>query len=63
MDFMGCWPETLVFTAKNHDTEKSVEWDCDEVLSSVVRSRQEWNTPLHQVTPFSKVVREQGILI
>ena len=21
---MGCWPETLVFTAKNHDTEKSV---------------------------------------
>ena len=25
MDFMGCWPETLVFTAKNHDTEKSVE--------------------------------------
>jgi predicted nucleotidyltransferase len=40
-----------------------IEWDCGEVLSSIVRSRQEWDTPLHQVTPFSKVVREQGILI
>ena len=40
-----------------------IEWDCGEVLSSIVRSRQEWDTPLHLVTPFSKVVREQGILI
>ena len=40
-----------------------IEWDCDEVLSSMVRSRQEWDTPLHQVMPLSKVIREQGILI
>jgi len=40
-----------------------IEWDCGEVLSTMVRSRQEWDTPLHQITPFSKVVREQGILI
>ncbi len=40
-----------------------IEWDCGEVLSAIVRSRQEWDSPLHQVTPFSKVVREQGILI
>jgi predicted nucleotidyltransferase len=40
-----------------------IEWDCGEVLSSIVRSRQEWDTPLHQVTPLSKVIREQGILI
>jgi predicted nucleotidyltransferase len=40
-----------------------IEWDCGEVLSSIVRSRQEWDTPLHRMTPFSKVVREQGILI
>lgn len=40
-----------------------IEWDCGEVLSSIVRSRQEWGTPLHQVTPLSKVIREQGILI
>ena len=40
-----------------------IEWDCGEVLSSIVRSRQEWDTPLHQVTPLSKAIREQGILI
>ena len=40
-----------------------IEWDCGEVLSSIVRSRQEWDTPLYQVTPLSKVIREQGILI
>jgi DNA polymerase sigma len=40
-----------------------IEWDGGEVLSSIVRSRQEWDTPLHQVTPLSKVIREQGILI
>ncbi len=26
-------------------------WDCGAVLSSMVRSRQAWDTPLHQVTP------------
>ena len=40
-----------------------LEWDCGEVLSAIVRSRQEWNTPLYQVMPFSKVVRAQGILL
>jgi predicted nucleotidyltransferase len=40
-----------------------IEWTCGEVLSSIIRSRQEWDTPLHQVTPFSKVVREQGVLL
>jgi predicted nucleotidyltransferase len=40
-----------------------IEWDCGAVLSSIVRSRQEWGTPLHQVTPFSKMIREQGILV
>ena len=40
-----------------------IEWDCGEVLSAMVRSRQEWNTPLYQVLPFSKVIRAQGILL
>jgi predicted nucleotidyltransferase len=40
-----------------------IEWDAGEVISSIVRSRQEWDTPLHQVTPLSKVIRAQGILI
>jgi predicted nucleotidyltransferase len=40
-----------------------IEWDAGEVLSSIVRSCQEWDRPLYQVTPLSKVIREQGIRI
>jgi predicted nucleotidyltransferase len=40
-----------------------IEWECGEVLSAIVRSRQEWHTPLYQVMPFAKVVREQGMLL
>ena len=38
-----------------------IEWDCDEVLCSIVRSRQEWGSSVHQVTPFARILRAQGI--
>ncbi len=38
-----------------------IEWDGGEVLCSIVRSRQEWDSSLQQVTPFAKILREQGI--
>ena len=38
-----------------------IEWDCGEVLCSMVRSRQEWNSPLCQATQFSQMVQAQGI--
>ena len=38
-----------------------LEWDCGAVLCSIVRSRQEWDSSLQQVTPFAKMLREQGI--
>ena len=38
-----------------------IEWDCGEVLCSIVRSRQEWDSSLYQMTPFAKMLREQGI--
>ena len=38
-----------------------IEWDCGEVLCSIVRSRQEWDSSLQQATPFAKKLREQGI--
>ena len=40
-----------------------IEWDCGEVLCAMVRSRQEWDSSLHQVTPFAKILREQGIRV
>jgi uncharacterized protein len=38
-----------------------IEWDCGEVLCSIVRSRQEWDPSLQQAAPFAKILREQGI--
>jgi predicted nucleotidyltransferase len=38
-----------------------IKWDCGEVLCSIVRSRQEWDSSLQQATPFAKVLCEQGI--
>jgi predicted nucleotidyltransferase len=38
-----------------------IEWDCGEVLCSMVRSRQEWDSSLQQATPFAKTLRAQGI--
>jgi predicted nucleotidyltransferase len=38
-----------------------IEWNCGEVLCSMVRSRQEWDSSLQQATPFAKILREQGI--
>ena len=37
-----------------------IEWDCDEVLCSIVRSCQDWDSSLQQVTPFAKILREHG---
>ena len=38
-----------------------IEWDCGEVLCSIVRNRQEWDSSVQQATPFAKILREQGI--
>src|SRR6266567_4746074 len=38
-----------------------IEWESGEVLCSIVRSRQEWDSPWHQVSPFEKSVQAQGI--
>ena len=38
-----------------------IEWESGEVLCSIVRSRQEWDSPWHQATPLAKSVLAQGI--
>ena len=40
-----------------------IEWECGEVLCSIVRSRQDWESPLYQATPFVKSVQAQGISV
>jgi predicted nucleotidyltransferase len=37
-----------------------IEWECDAVLSSIVRSRNEWNSPRYCATPFHQRVEQEG---
>jgi len=38
-----------------------VEWESGEVISSIVRSREEWNSELYQAMPFHKRVQQEGL--
>lgn len=38
-----------------------VEWESEEVISSIVRNRKEWNSRQYQTMPFHQRVRQEGI--
>jgi len=38
-----------------------VEWETDEVLSTIVESREVWNGPLSLPTPFYRNVEREGV--
>lgn len=38
-----------------------IEWESGEVISSIVRNRNEWNSDLYQTMPFYKRVEQEGI--
>ena len=38
-----------------------IEWQYEEVISSIVRSREEWNSILYQAIPFHQRVQQEGI--
>ena len=38
-----------------------VEWECEEVISSIVRSREDWHSDLYQSMPFHRRVEQEGI--
>lgn len=38
-----------------------VEWESEEVLSSIVRNREEWNSDVYQAMPFHQRVQQEGI--
>ena len=40
-----------------------IEWQCDEVLCSVIRNREEWNSPLYENMPFHRDVEVDGIVL
>jgi predicted nucleotidyltransferase len=40
-----------------------LEWEYGEVISSVVRSRAEWDSPRYRAMPFHQNVEREGILL
>jgi uncharacterized protein len=40
-----------------------IELETDQVISSIVRSRKEWNSPKYSVVPLHKNVEREGINI
>jgi uncharacterized protein len=40
-----------------------IEWESDQILSSIVRSREQWNTSPLNATPFHQNVEIEGIAL
>ncbi len=38
-----------------------VEWKSGEVISSIVRNQEEWNSGIYQTTPFHQRVQQEGV--
>ena len=38
-----------------------IEWESGEVISSIVRDREEWNSELYRSMPFHKRVQQEGM--
>ncbi|NVM23546.1 MAG: hypothetical protein HWN68_17410 [Desulfobacterales bacterium] len=50
-------------TTKIRDRLYDPELETDTVLSSIIRTREEWHFPQYSVLPFKRVVEEEGILL
>jgi predicted nucleotidyltransferase len=40
-----------------------IEWECGEVLSCIVRTREEWESSLYKTLPLYKIVKSHGITL
>jgi predicted nucleotidyltransferase len=38
-----------------------IEWESDQILSAIVRSREQWNSPPLSATPFHRNVELEGV--
>jgi uncharacterized protein len=40
-----------------------VEWESGEVISSIIRNREQWNSALYKALPFHQRVEREGITL
>ena len=51
------------FVAELRDQLYELELENDVVLSSIVRSRNEWNSDLYSILPFKKAIERDGVVL
>jgi len=45
------------------DKVYEIEWESGEVLSTIIRSKEQWNSYLYKTTPFHDIVEQEGIIL
>ena len=40
-----------------------IEWETGEVISSILRNREEWNSDLYQAMPFHQRIQQEGMVL
>lgn len=48
---------------KLRDSIYDVELETAEILSCIIRSKEEWNSPRYSVLPFKRNVEKEGVLL
>lgn len=50
-------------TTKLRDCLYELELETDEILSSIIRTKRDWNSLQYDVLPFKRAVEKEGILL
>ena len=40
-----------------------IELEYNEILSSIIRTKQEWNSPRYSVLPLKKIIENEGMIL
>ncbi len=40
-----------------------IEWECDEVICSIILNREDWNSPFYKSMPFYQNVELDGVVL
>ncbi len=50
-------------TIELRDSLYEIELETNEILSSIIRSRQDWYSPRYSVLPFKRIVEQEGVIL
>ena len=50
-------------TIKLRDSLYEIELETDKILSSIIRTRQDWHSPRYSVLSFKRIIEKEGVLL